>query len=495
LNPARSSLLLAIDVGSSSTRSALFDMQARQFIATAARKTYRLVHTRDGGAELPVEILRRAVMNCLDATLRRYRADRSLRHRPIIAVGTSCFWHALIGTDASGRALTPIYTWADSRCRRDAARLRAELSERKIHARTGCMLRASFWPAKLLWLRRTRPRLFRQVKFWMSAGEWLQWQICGEARCGCAMASGTGLFNPSKLAWDGALLRRCRVSPAMLNRLGEESLFCCARFAKRFPELREARWFPAIGDGAAGNLGSGASRAGIAAINIGTSAAVRVMCEGKTARAPFGLFCYRVDARRYVIGGAVSNAGNLRQWCRRVLRLPEHASVGTAGRSHGLIVLPFWVSERAPTWPEDLSGAIVGLSQATAAGDILQATTEAVYQRLAQIADRITRTKGRQLRYIVSGRFATSQTDMQLLADVLGRPVEACAEPEASLRGAAVFALEKLGMKAPAPPLGRVYRARAALVRHYARGRRRQEQLEQLLLASRGGRGTPADAG
>jgi gluconokinase len=72
--------------------------------------------------------------------------------------------------------------------------LREEFSERAIHARTGCMLRSSYWPAKLLWLRRTRPKLFTRVTRWMSPAEWLHLELCGEAGCSYAMASGTGLL-------------------------------------------------------------------------------------------------------------------------------------------------------------------------------------------------------------------------------------------------------------------------------------------------------------
>src|SRR6266478_4856016 len=96
-----------------------------------------------------------------------------------------------------------------------------------------------------------------------------------------------------------------------------------ARLARRFPELREALWFPAIGDGAASNLGSGATKTGLAALNCGTSAAIRLVSRVPQARAPFGLFDYRVDAERALIGGAVSNAGNLRAWCLRELNLPD----------------------------------------------------------------------------------------------------------------------------------------------------------------------------
>ena len=481
-----SALILAIDIGTSSLRTALFDARARRLVLTTAQEAYALRVTADGGAELSPQTLRQTFLRCLTKTLRVYRADRTLRLRPIIAVGTSCFWHSLLGTDESGRALTPIYTWADSRCREEAARLRAEFSERAVHARTGCMLRSSYWPAKLLWLRRTRPRIFARVAHWMSPAEWLQRELCGEARCSYAMASGTGLFNPTTLRWDAGLLKRCRISQRKLNALNEEPVRISTRWARKFPELREALWFPAIGDGAASNLGSGATKTGVAALNCGTSAAVRLVSRARRARVPFGLFGYRVDAERLLIGGAVSNAGNLRAWCLRQLNLPsdpqklERALAARPAPLHGLTVLPFWVSERAPTWPEDLHGTIVGLKNSSSALDILQATREAVFQRLAQIAELLPIRK-----FVISGGIQKSPADMQRLADVLGCSLIVCSEPEASLRGAAVYALEKLGVAVPPPPAGRAIHPRLRFSRQYIVARQRQQRLEELLRSGR----------
>ena len=487
MKPPRNALVLAFDIGTSSLRTALFDARGRRLEATTARRSYQVRRTEDGCAELAPEILWRAVSVCLARTLARRRRDKSLGARPIVAAGTSCFWHSILGVDDRGRALTPVYTWADSRCRDDAARLRRRLSERAVQARTGCMVRASYWPAKLCWLRRTRPRLFRSVSVWMSPGEWLQGRFCGRANCGSSMASGTGLFNPSTLDWDDGMLRICRVTRRVLNPLDEAPVAVTAGTARRFPELRGARWYPAMGDGAASNLGSGATRPGLAAINFGTSGAVRVVRWGRRARVPFGLFCYRVDAGRFLVGGAVSNAGNLHAWALRELNLPddpeelERALAARPFPMNHLAVLPFWVSERAPTWPEDARGAVLGVTQATTALDFLQAMREAAFYRLAWIADLTARATGRRLRFVVSGGLQRSPAGMRRLANVLGRELIVCKEPEASLRGAAVFVLEKLGGKIAAPSSGRVIRPQPAVARQYAAARRRALNLERRL--------------
>lgn len=491
-------LVLAIDMGTSSTRTALFDRHGRRLSGTLAQEPYALRTSVDGAAELDPLVLEAALAKCLTLTLRR------TGRRPVVSAGVSCFWHSLLGCDKAGKPLTPIYTWADGRCREDAALLRTELSEANYHAQTGCMLRASFWPAKLRWLARTQPKLYGRVALWMSPAEWIEKCFCeeGGTQGAFGMATGTGLFNPRTLNWEGDLLGVCGLDPAKLPVIGEQPVRLRQEQARSYPALKETLWWPAIGDGAASNLGSGATRPGRAAINMGTSGALRIMREGPDAQSPFGLFCYRVDQKRYLVGGAISNAGNLRAWCCRELRLPrgdraiEQALAVRPGPVASLITLPFWSPERAPTWSEEVGGVFSGLGQNTSALDLLQAATEATYHRLAMIAD-LSLGVGdsgnpQDTKIIVSGGILRSPASLQRLADVMGRPLHPSTEPEASLRGAAIRALEKIDIDAEAGGDGKLlathkpFSPRKKYAAMYARERERQVRLEKLLTAAGG---------
>lgn len=465
-HPSRSAIL-AIDLGTSSVRSALFDQNARRIPRSGADEAYQVRHSAGHGAELDPLLLLRATRKCLQKT-------RGLTKRRIASVGCSGFWHSLLGLDRAGKPLTPIFTWADARCVADAARLREKFDERAIQQRTGCMLHASFWPAKLLWLRRTQPRIFRRVARWVSPAEWIFEQIFAVRACSPSMASGTGLYDSARRGWDEELLEVCGLTSSQLNPLRDKL------------EQNELIVYPAIGDGAASNLGSGAVTQGVVAINVGTSAAVRTIPH-QDAPLPFGLFRFVVDARRVLLGGAVSNAGNLRAWCLRELRLPnderglEKILRQSSAAQSGLTILPFWARERAPTWPEHLDGVIHGLTQATTAAHLLHAATAAVCHRLAEILIQLETSIGRAKRIVVSGGILQSPASLQILADSLGRNLDVCADQEASLRGAAVRALEGAGWKVAPPKCEKKVRAN----RHHAakarKGRERQRALEELL--------------
>lgn len=476
-------LILAMDIGSSSARSALFDDSGRAQAKTVASREYAVRYSADGAADLSPALLQRASRLCLRETLQARRLSRALRKIPIVAAGASAFWHSLLGLDGKGRAITSVFTWADSRSAPDAARLREQFDEKKIHAETGCMLRASFWPAKLRWLRRTEPQLFQRVVRWVSPAEWIFEELLGAIGCSHSMASATGLYDLRKKRWHAPLCEACGIKISQLGVLTETA----SASRSVFRELENAKIFTAIGDGAAGNLGCEADTKGRIAINIGTSAAVRMMDtdEGSaTNPIPFGLFRYAVDRERTVLGGAVSNAGNLRRWCLRELRIGEatdKALSRNAAADDAITVLPFWVAERAPTWPEHLSGVIAGLSQACDAEQILRTTTCAVFYRLAEILDLIEGAMGPAQEIVVSGGILHSAASLRLLADALGRDLCVSSQAEASLRGAAGYVLEKLGHKPVPLRKAKIVRHDRALAKKHRIRRERQITLEKIL--------------
>jgi gluconokinase len=370
--------------------------------------------------------------------------------------------------DAKRRPITPIYTWADSRSRPDAIELRAKFSEEEILERTGCMLRFCFWPAKLRWLRRTNRALFSRVPFWVSPSDWLWQELFGELATSESMASATGLFDQTKRTWDAAMCDATGIDQSQLPPI-RDSLH------------RDGRILTAIGDGAASNIGSGAISERIAAINLGTSAAIRIMTSGRM-RIPNGLFRFSASGQRFVLGGAISNAGNLRSWCEKQLRLPHSARIErAAAATDSLVALPFVIAERAPDWPE-ISGAIAGYNFATTPLEIFRALITGALYRLADIFDFLEQSVGRIDRIIVSGGMTKSAGVVSILADALGRDLELASEAEASLRGAALHALARGEESYPAPrKRGRILRFNKRFAKLHRARRKTQHTFFEVL--------------
>jgi gluconokinase len=203
---------------------------------------------------------------------------------------------------------------------------------------------------------------------------------------------------------------------------------------------------------------------------VGTSAAARIVYAAPRAEPRPGLFLYRLDDRRFCEGGALSDGGNLHAWLMRTLRELDTSEIAErpAG-AHGLTFLPFLGGERSLGWDPDRRGAIEGLTFATTPLDIAQAALEAVCHRLADVLDAIG---GIESIVATGGALLVNPSWLQVLADVVGRPVEVSGVPEGSARGAALVALERLGLPVPAAPIARVVEPRPA--RHEIHLRSRQ---------------------
>jgi gluconokinase len=311
--------------------------------------------------------------------------------------------------------------------------------------------------------------LFRRVARWGSFGEYLELELFGDAGTSVSMASGTGLFDVAAGRWDAEALGAAGIDTPRLFVVVDRTdarRGLRAPWATRWPMLRAVPWFPAVGDGAAGNVGSDCVAPDRIALNLGTSAALRV-AGAAVAPPPRGLWRYAVDRKTLLVGGATSEGGNVLAWCRSVLRLPDDAALENAlatrrPDSHRLTVLPFLAGERAPGWRGDKRGVIAGLSLHTDALDIVHAALEAVALRLARIYALLApRATAEHVIVASGGGITRSRAWSRMVADALGHPISWSHEPEATSRGAALLALDALGAGPPPgaspQPLGETF--------------------------------------
>jgi gluconokinase len=472
--------VLAIDLGTSSIRATVYDSHPRPVkAATHVRYAWRV--GADGSIDAPAATVERAVAQAIDGALKSVR-------QPIAAVSTAAFWHSLIGVDASGRAITPVLPWSDTRSVAQAVALRDQLDEAAVHQRTGCRLHASYWPARLRWFAAQDARTFRRVRRWLTFPAYLNARWLGRAIESRSQASGTGMFVHRTSQWDPELVAACHVTPdhfAPIVDLDHDYDVLPAATARRWPALREARWIPPIGDGASNNIGADCTDVGHAALMIGTSGALRSIWN--TAQAPdvpLGLWRYWLDRQRVVVGGALSNGGNLFAWLRETLGLTDDTRIEAriarlAPDGHGLTMLPFLAGDRGPDALPHARGAINGLRLSTSRDEIVRAGLEAVAYRFAPLLDLLTRVK-KVDRIVASGAaLSASRVWPQILADVLNHPIHVPRDAELTSRGAAILGLERLGVtpRTLQPAIVRVARPNRRNHRIYRAAAARQQQL------------------
>lgn len=456
LAEARAPLTIAIDAGTSSVRALSFDADVRSVIGTEEQIPYDIETTSDGGATFPAAQLVALTERAIDGCVRRL----DTRVGDVRSVATTSFWHSLLGLNNDGEPTTPVFYWADTRAGDQASQLRRDHDAPSIWQRTGCRLHPSYWPAKLCWLRELEPDQFQSTDRWVSYPEYALGHFCtAEARAvTICMASGTGLLDVHTMTWDRQVLAICGITTSQLSPLvdlGPPGVLN-SRYRRRWPELAGARWYPALGDGACANVGSGAIGPQTMALTIGTSAAMRmILPRGVDSEwiIPDGLWGYRLDRGNAVLGGALSNGGNFLRWVRDTAGgdSPDNAmqaAFALPPDAAGLTILPFLAGERSPSWLDNATGIFAGLTLSTTPEALLRASMEAVGYRLASIQSALEPLAENPYAIVVSGgAILTSPSWMQIIADILEHDLKALhPEDETTARGAAIMAMLQEGM-------------------------------------------------
>lgn len=473
-----------LDLGSSSARISLYDAAGNCLPGSLQREACEF-HIDAHGASVDDAVAAWARVLRLCAALERYCDAHAIAH--IDAVAVSCYAYSLLGIDARDQPVTPVYTYADTRAAAAAETLRAQYEELDTLRRTGARIRSNYAPARIAWLRAADPALHARVRRWASLPDFLAFQATGSWSASISTAAWTGLIDSNAQDWDVAWRAALGLGAHSLPPLDAAGiLITAASPLAQFPAFIGARWMPALGDGAAANIGSGCDTPARIAVTVGTTAAMRIVTPAslRTESNP-ALWRYAVDPARALVGGALTEGGNLVSWLRATLALHSVDDAGLAAQveaiapdAHGLTVLPMLAGERSPGYHETARATIHGISADTTPFEIYRAGLESLAYRLCLICDALRPYAAPGAELIGSGGALLALPMLaQMIADVSGLPLRMCEEPEATSRGAALVAL---GVSPPAA-LGAPLRPDPARHTIYRAAMARQQALYRAL--------------
>jgi gluconokinase len=215
---------------------------------------------------------------------------------------------------------------------------------------------------------------------------------------------------------------------------------------------------------------------------------MRVLLPGEVERLPGGLWEYRLDKERALLGGALSEGGNVLAWLRETfggavgIEALEAEAAAMEPDSHGLTFLPYVAGERSPGWDASARAAIAGITMATRPAHLYRAAQEAIAYGFGAVYDQMREVRPEPEQAVASGGALLNTPEWaQIVADVLGRPVTASGEDEASARGAALVALKGLGVvgefEGHPAAVGERYVPDAKRHEVYTRARARQREM------------------
>jgi glycerol kinase len=445
--------LLALDQGTSSSRSIVFDADG-QVIAQAQRELTQ-IYSQPGWVEHdPMEIWRSQL-----ATARQALAKAGLQTREITAVGitnqreTTVVWNRLTGLPIHNAIV-----WQDRRAEPTCAELRERGLAATIQIKTGLLVDAYFSGTKLKWILDNVPDARAQA----SNGElafgtidsWLIWQLTqGRAHAtDVSNASRTMLFNVHSNQWDNELLQALDIPASLLPRVMPSS----ALFGEVSADLLGAA-IPiggVAGDQQSALFGQACFKAGMVKNTYGTGCFMLMHTGEKFQTSNNGLIstsaAQTTAQTEFAIEGSVFVGGAVVQWLRDGLHaIRSSAEVQALAQSvpdaGGVMVVPAFTGLGAPYWKPDARGSITGLTRGSSVAHIARAALESIAFQSTALLQAMNRDAVQaggvavsELR--VDGGACVNDLLMQFQADLLGIPVVRPAVTETTALGAAYLA-------------------------------------------------------
>lgn len=376
-----------------------------------------------------------------------------LKHPPQL-ISLSTAMHSILAVDKNGNPLTNALLWSDTRSRSIAEKLRMSDNGKMIYEATGTPIHAMSPLCKIKWIKENQQRIFEQAYKFISIKEFIWKQLFDEYRIDYSIASATGLFNIHSLKWETKALEFAGIDEENLSEAVSITYTKKLNDHRIAEDLNLPDTIFCIGssDGCLANLGSLCLNPSTAAITIGTSAAVRVTTKKPLINHEKMIFNYLLFDDTYVSGGALNNGGNIIAWLIQSFLLKEpskknyddviaNLEKAKAG-SDGLIFLPYLYAERAPVWDEKSSGAFVGIRSTHNQDDFKRAVIEGVCFALKDNLSALEKEVGSFEKIKISGGVTQHTIIMQILTDVLNKPVFLQKDVDASALGAAYLGLQ-----------------------------------------------------
>ncbi len=431
-------LILAHDLGTTGNKASLFDDQGK--LVASHTEHYPVHYAQAGWAEQDPFDWWRAVATSTRALLAETRIDPA----GIAAVTFSGQMMGIVPIDAAGQLLRSAIIWADQRAVEEAETIAERCGPENVYRRTGHRVSPAYLAAKILWVKRHQPDLYRQAQNFLCAKDFIAFKLTGRCATDYSDASGSNLFDLTQHAWSAELIEAIGLDAALLPEvhasidvLGEVTREACAATG-----LKPGT--PVVvggGDGACATAGAGVIAPGDASCNIGSSAWISFASTAPLFDPQQRTFTFHhLHPRLFTPMGTMQAAGGARDWLAHLIGGATDGEMAqVAPGCDGALFLPYLIGERSPWWNPNARGAFVGLTMSHSRAALARAALEGVALNLRLILDALE-SQGAGLPAIrLIGGGAQSPVWQQILADVFARPIHLLdLQTEASSWGAAV---------------------------------------------------------
>jgi gluconokinase len=443
-----SSWFLGVDLGTGSCKSIVVDEQAKVLGFAVGEYSGAEAHDR-WQEQNPRDLVKAAVFSVRQAVGQAGAAPENCGG---MSVGGAL--HSVMAVDGHGDPLTGVITWADGRAVEQARAVAGTSTGKNLYRETGCPAHGMYPLYKVIWLHENRPEVFQRARRYVSAKEYVGFYLTGTWQVDYSLAAGSGFLNTYSLQWSEPALDLAGIRKEQLSPVAAPSVL----LGKLQPDVASQMGIPVntpvvmgSSDAVNSSIGAGAVAPTQATLMIGTSGALRVVSPRPVLDPKARSWCYAIDERHWLVGGAINNGGVALSWLRDCLNqahvgqpLTFEDVLALAGRaptgSRGLLCLPFFAGERSPNWNLNARAAFFGMSLEHELRHVARALLEGIGFRFKSLLEVLLEIGLDVKQIVASGGFTKSELWLQVMADVLGRDLNVPLWGETSALAAAFWA-------------------------------------------------------
>ena len=440
-------LFVGVDLGTSATKFLLVDEKGE--ILNTVTKEYPLSFPHPGWSEQSPEEWMKACLEGIPELLKGQNAGE------VAGLSVAGQMHGLVILDEDDKVIRPAILWNDGRTFAEVDYLNNTIGKEKLSQWTGNIAFAGFTAPKILWVQKNEPENFAKIKKIMLPKDYISYCLTGVHSCDYSDASGMLLLDVEHKMWSPEMMELCGVKEEQMPALFES--YDVIGTIK--PEIAEKLGLPAnvkvtagAGDNAAAAVGTGTVGDGACNISLGTSGTIFISSEKFGVDSLNSLHSFAHADGKFHLMGCMLSAASCNKWfCDDILKTTDYAAEQAAinddayGRNN-VFFLPYLMGERSPINDTDATGTFIGLRMDTTRADMIQAVLEGVCFAIRDSFEVAKKIGVNVPRSNICGGGSKSPMWRQMMANVLGIPLDIPQTEQGPGYGAAILAMVGAGL-------------------------------------------------
>ena len=435
--------LMGIDLGTSSLKVLIISETGE--VKAVCAQSYQIDTPRPGFAEQDTSVWMGACCTCIRSALDQLHADKT----EVKGVSFSGQMHGLVMLDADHKVIRSAILHCDGRSASQVDEINLAFGSAFTINKVLNPVYTGFLLPSLLWVRDNEPENYSRIRYVLLPKDYIRFALTGEICSDYSDASATLVFDIEKGCWSREIIEKMNLDIDIFPRCHntDEVVGFISKDASEMTGLAAGtKVIAGGGDQVMQCIGNGASKPGIATVNIGTSGQVCFQSNHviKNPMLSTNTFCgYEIG--RWITMGATMSAGLSLQWFSKLFDNPDYREADKkvaqiVPGSEGVIFLPYLNGERTPYINPNLSAAFLGLNLHTGKYQMIKAVMEGVAFSLRQCMDACSNLGLKADFLVASGGGARSIPWLQIQADIYNKPLKVAKIEEQASIGAAIVA-------------------------------------------------------